>query len=478
MSLVLYHFLFKAQLGNYLFDSSEFIMNITKENVDDLNALLKVEVAASDYQEKVDETLKNYRKQANIPGFRKGKVPMGIVKKQYGKSVLADELNKMVSEALFKYIEDEKLDLLGNPLPKQDEEVKGDFDNPDTFEFVYQIGLSPNVDVKLSAKNKYEYTKVKIDDELVNKQVDDLRRRYGKLSAGEKVGDRDLIMGQFVELAEDGSIKEGGIMHSATVSMEFVEKKDVKKELLGKKVGDKITVNPYDVSRGGKDTAAMLGIKEEELDGISEKFQFTINEIKQMELAELNQELFDKLFGEGNVKSEEEMKGKIIADLEKMFQKDSDKILARRVTNDLIEKTEVQLPDEFLKKWIHASQKEPVTMEEIERDYDNYAKGLKWQLIQNAIFKNNDIKVEQEEAIEYTKGLLINQYAQYGMPAPEEAELNATAQQVLGNKEEGQRIFDMLAEDKLTDFFKETVKLKDNEVSYDEYVKIAEDSNA
>lgn len=453
-------------------------MNITKENVDDLNALLKVEVAASDYKDKVDETLKNYRKKANIPGFRKGKVPMGIVKKQYGKSVLADELNKMVSEALFKYIEDEKLDLLGNPLPKQDEEVKGDFENPDSFEFVYQIGLSPSVDVKLSAKNKYEYTKVKIDDELVNKQVDDLRRRYGKLSAGEKVGDRDLVMGQFVELNDDGSIKEGGIMHSATVSMEFVEKKDVKKELLDKKVGDKIIVNPYDVSRGGKDTASMLGIKEEELDTIAEKFQFTINEIKQMELAELNQDLFDKLFGEGNVKSEKEMREKIIADLEKMFEKDSDKILARRVTNDLIEKTEVQLPDEFLKKWIHASQKEPVPMEEIERDYDNYAKGLKWQLIQSTIFKDNDIKVEQEEAIEYTKGLLINQYAQYGMPAPEEAELNATAQQVLGNKEEGQRIFDMLAEDKLTGFFKETVKLKDKEVSYDEYIKIAEDSNA
>jgi trigger factor len=453
-------------------------MEVTKESVDNLNALLKVKVEASDYQNQVSTTLEGYRKQANIPGFRKGKVPMGLIKKQYGRSVLAEELNKLVSENLYKFIQDENLDILGNPLPKEDDEVKGDFDQPDTFEFTYEIGLSPEIDVKLSGRNKYEYTKVKIDDDLVNKQISDLRRRYGKLVSTDEVGEKDMVLGQFVELDENKEIKEGGIMHSSTISMEFVEDKKSAKQLLGKKVGDKVVLDPYKVSKGGQDTAAMLGIKEEELEGISNQFEFTINEVKKMELAELNQELFDKLFGEGAVKSEDEMKAKVIADLEEMFSKDSDKILTRRITNDLMEKTTVELPDNFLKRWIQASQKEPISMEDIEKDYENYAKGIRWQLIQNAIFKKNEIKVEREETINYTKNLLINQYAQYGIPAPEDKELEASAMQVLSNQEEAQRITDMLAEDKLTDYFKNTVKLADKEVSYDEYMKIAQDQNA
>jgi len=453
-------------------------MEVTKESVDSLNALLKVKVEASDYQNKVSTTLEGYRKQANIPGFRKGKVPMGIIKKQYGRSVLAEELNKLVSENLYKFIQEENLDILGNPLPKEDDEVKGNFDQPDTFEFTYEIGLSPEIDVKLSGRNKYDYTKVKIDDELINKQISDLRRRYGKLVSTEEVGETDMVLGQFVELDENKEIKAGGIMHSSTISMEFVEDKKSAKKLLGKKVGDKIVLDPYKVSKGGQDTASMLGVKEEELEGISNQFEFTINEVKKMELADLNQELFDKLFGEGAVKSEDEMKSKVIADLEQMFSRDSDKILTRRITNDLMEKTSVELPDHFLKRWIQASQKEPISMEDIEKDYENYAKGIRWQLIQNSIFKKNEIKVEREETINYTKSLLVNQYAQYGIPAPEDKELEASAMQVLSNQEEAQRITDMLAEDKLTEYFKSTVKLVDKEVSYDEYMKIAQDENA
>lgn len=453
-------------------------MDVTKESVDNLNALLKVKVEQKDYQEKVDKQLSDYRKKANIPGFRQGKVPMGIVKKQYGRSVLADELNKLVSEALHGYIEKEELDILGNPIPKMDEEVKGDFNNPDTFEFVYEIGLTPEVDIKLSGKNKYEYTKVKIDKKLVDKQIEDLTKRYGKLVSGDKVGEKDMVLGQFVELDEKGEIKEGGIMNSSTISLEFVEKDKVKKELIGKKPGDKVVVNPADVSKGSQDMASMLGIKEDELDSISDKFQLTINEIKIMEPAELNQELFDKLFGEGAVSSEKEMREKIEADLEQMFAQDSDKILMRRITNDLIEKTKIDLPDGFLKRWILASQQEPIEMEQIEKEYDGYAKSLKWQLIQSAIFKANDIKIEKEEVLNHTKGLLVNQYAQYGMPAPEEAELNQAAQQVLSNQKESQQIFDMLAESKLISYFKETVKLNEKAVDYDEYVRIAQDSNA
>ncbi|RYM33064.1 trigger factor [Brumimicrobium glaciale] len=453
-------------------------MNIIKENVDDLNALLKVTVEKSDYQVKVDKALSDYRKKATTPGFRKGMVPMGIIKKQHGRTVLGDELNRLVSEGLYKYVAEQEFEILGNPLPKNDIEVQGDFDKPDTFVFTYEIGISPKVDVKITGKNNYEYTKVKVDKKLIDKQLEDLTRRYGKLISGKEIGEKDMVLGQFVELNEEGEILEGGIMNSSTISMEFIEDEQLKKEMIGKKAGDKVTVNPFSVSRGGKDTASMLGIEESELGNISEKFQLTINEVKIMEPAELNQELFDKLFGEGEVTSEKQMIEKVKADLVQMFEKDSEKILTRRISNDLIEKADIQLPEGFLKRWIIASQKEPTTMEQVDADFGNYARSLKWQLIQNSIFKNNDMKVDQEEAMNYTKSLLVNQYAQYGMPTPEDAELTKSAQQVLSNQKEAQQIYDMLAEEKLTKFFKETVKLDEKEVDYDEYVKIAQDSNA
>lgn len=448
-------------------------MNVIREDINASSAILKVQIAPADYQTKVATALEKYRKQVKVPGFRPGKVPMGMIQKQYGKAMLAEELNKIVSDSLFSYVNDNKIEILGNPIPKSDVEVKGDFNNPGDFEFTYEIGLAPKIELSLSNKDKFDYVKVKIDADLIDKQIDDLRRRYGKLIASEKVGDQDMILAQFVELNADETIKEGGILHSSTISMEFVENKDAKKALKGAKVGDKIVVNPVHVSRGGKDTAAMLGISEEALETISDKFQMTINEIRQMELADLNQELFDKLFGAGAINSEEELRDRIAKDLELMFANDSDRLLTRAVYESLVANTKVDLPTDFLKRWIQLSNEKPITMEEIEAQFEGYEKSMKWQLIQGHIFKSNDIKVDQAEALEYTKSLLVNQYAQYGIPAPEDKELTASAIQVLTNKEESARVYDMLAETKLTEFFKKTVKLNDKMVSYDEFVEIA-----
>ncbi len=448
-------------------------MNVTRQDVDALNAVLKVEVAPAEYQAKVKTTLEKYRRTAKIPGFRPGHVPFNLVQKQYGKAVLAEELNKIVNDALYKYIADEKIEILGNPIPKEGSDVVGDFDNPDAFAFEYEIGLAPKFDIPLTAKSKYDYVKVKVDGELVNKQVDDLRRRYGKLVSVDEVGEGDMILAQFVELNEDEAIKEGGIMHSSTISMEFVEDKAVAKKLMGTKKGDKVIVDPAKVSRGGKDTASMLGISEDQLENISKQFQMTINEIKRMELAELNQELFDKLFGEGTVTSEEELRERISKDLEGMFSNDSDRLLTRDIYNDLVEKTKVELPNDFLKRWIKISNEKPISDEQIDAEYDGYAKSLKWQLIQGNIFKTNEIKFDQNEVIDFTKNLLASNYAQYGIPAPEDKELTMSAMQVLQNKEEANRVYDMLAEQKLTDYFKSTVKLNEKEVSYDDFVEMA-----
>jgi trigger factor len=448
-------------------------MNVIREDVDALNAILKVEVVPGDYQDAVKKTLDNYRKTAKVPGFRPGHVPFGLVQKQYGAAVLSEELNKVVNESLNKFIVDNKIDILGNPIPSAGENFKGDFNKPENFEFTYEIGLAPEIKVALSGKNKFDYIKVKVDKKLIDKQIDDLRRRYGKLTSGEAVGENDMVLAQFVELNDDESIKEGGILHTSTVSMEFVSDKKVKKALTGKKLGDKLVVNPNDVSRGGADTAAMLGVTEADLPNISDKFQLTINEIKVMELAELNEELYDKLFGPGTVKDEKELRARVKTDLEGMFVNDSDRMLTRNVYETLLDKTKVELPDSFLKRWIKLSNEKEITEEQIEAEYDGYAKGLKWQLIQGNIFKTNDIKLENEEVIEFTKGLLVQNYAQYGMPAPEDKELTASAMQVLQNKDEANRVYDMLAEQKLTTYFKDTVKLNEKEVSYDEFVELA-----
>jgi trigger factor len=450
-------------------------MNVVREDIDALNAVLKIQVNPEDYQGKVAETLKNYRKKVNMPGFRPGNVPMGLIQKQYGSSVLAEELNRVVNDSLQKYLTENKVEILGNPIPKEENGVDGDFKNPSEFTFSYEIGLAPTIDVNLNSKSNYDYFKVKIDDKLIDKQVEDLRRRYGKLVASDAVSEKDLVMAQFVELNEDGSIKEGGILHSSTVSMETVANKEVAGQLIGLKVGDKAVVNPSDVSRGGKDTAAMLGVSEAELENLSDKFQLAITEIKGMELAELNEELYTKLFGFGDaVSTEQEMRERIKIDLTGMFSNDSDRLLTQTIYTDLLDKTAVELPDSFLKRWIKLSNEKEVTLEQIEADYANYSKSLKWQLIQGTIFKANDIKLDNAEVIDYTKGILVGNYAQYGMPAPDDEELTKSAINILQNREEANRVYEMLAEQKLTNFFKQTVSLKDKEVSYDEFVALAQ----
>jgi trigger factor len=448
-------------------------MNVIREDVNSTSAILRVNIAPLDYETQVSNALEKARKQAKNPGFRSGHVPLALIKKQYGKGILIEEINKAVSNALTTYFTNNKVEILGNPIPYAKEEVKGDFNAPADFEFAFEIGLAPTIQLDAALKDTFNYVKVNVDAKLIDQQVDDLRRRYGKLVASEKVGATDMIMAQFTELNADGTVKEQGVLHSSTISMEFVENAKAKKALTGKKVGDVLTVNPADVSKGGKDTAAMLGLKEEDLANISDTFEMKINEIRHMELAELNQELFDKLFGEGVVSSEEALKERVKEDLDKMFAQDSDRLLTREVYERLVEKTNVELPSDFLKRWIQVSNEKPITLEEIEAQFEGYEKSMKWQLIQGHIFKANDIKVDQKEALEFTKGLLVSQYAQYGIPAPEDKELTTSAIQVLTNKEESARVYDMLAETKLTEYFKSTVKLADKVVSYDEFVEIA-----
>lgn len=448
-------------------------MNVVQEKADKLNAILKVQIQADDYQSKVKSTLEDYRKKAKVPGFRPGHVPLGMIKKQYGKSVLAEELNKISNDGLYKYIQDESIEILGNPIPLQDDTFKGDLDNPTDFEFSYEIGISPKFDLPLSSKKSMDYFMVKVDAKLISKQIEDLRKRYGKLESTEEVGETDMVMGLFRELGSNSEPKEGGVEHNSTISMEFLTDKKAVKSLKGKKVDDYIVIDPSTVSKDSKDLASMLGLKEDELEGLSKQFKFTINDIKKMEMAELNEELFAKLFPEGDVKTVDDLNKKVESDLMNMFKEDSNRLFTQTICDFLMDKTKITMPEAFLKRWIKLSNEKPIDDETLDKEFDGYLKSMKWQLIQGKIFKENDIQISNEEVMDFTKSLLVSNYAQYGMPAPEDKELTETAMRLLKDKEQVNGIYDRLTEKKLSEYFQINVPMKEKHLSYDDFVKKA-----
>jgi trigger factor len=448
-------------------------MEVIEQRIDDLNAELVIRIQHEDYKEQYEEALRKIRKQVNIPGFRSGKVPTQVIKKRYGGSVLAEELQKIINQGLNDHINGNKLDILGGPLPKEDSKAPGDWENPGQFEFTYQLGLSPKFDLKFG-KEKYRFYKVKVDDKLVDQQIDDFRRRYGKLSEADDIEEKDLVLGVFQELDKKENVLEGGITHESSISMEFIEDK-ARKPLLGLKVGESVVLNPEKVSKGDADMAAMLGVTKDQLKGLSDKFRFTVKSIKRIELADLGQDMYDKIFGPGQVTDAEQMRERIKTDLVGMFERDSDRLLLKEITDDLMERHKIALPDAFLKRWIVESSEgeNQLTMEQVEGDYENYSKSLRWQLIENKLITENNLTAGEEELVNFTMGLLARNYQQYNVPLPDTAELEASARRVLGNRDEARKIGDMLYEQKLTQFFKTEARLSEKEVSYDDFLKIA-----
>jgi trigger factor len=449
-------------------------MHIAKEKIDDLNIVLNIELSPEDYQDKYNESLKSYGKKVSIPGFRPGKVPGGIIKKKYGKALLAEELNKVINDTLNKYIQDEKLNILGSPLPKEDDLDNGNWEQPSNFTFKYDIGLAPDFEISVSKKQKHDYLRIDIDKKMVDEHIKDMQKRKGTLKAVDVAGENDMIMGTFVELDEKDEILEGGIMSDSTISLEFIEDKATKKKLIGKKVGDHVVLDPKKVSRGEGDLAKMLSLDADAAAEINGNFRFNINEIKALTPAELDQAFFDGIAQEGEIKTVEDLKKKVIEDTEKQFENESDRLFINMMSKHFIEKTALSLPDEFLKRWIKVSNDKPITDEQIASEYDSYARSLKWQMIENKLAEMAEIKIESEELVGMAKNYIVSQYAQYGLPAPQEENLEAQAKQVLSNQEESRKMYDILLEKKLIDYLKENVKLNEKKVSYDDFVKAAQ----
>ena len=415
--------------------------------------------------------LQNYRKSANIPGFRPGKVPMGLIKKQYGKAVLIDEINKILQDAIFNYIQEEKLNILGNPLPVEQEEL--DFDTPGTYNFGFELGLSPEVDVKISKKNKVKGVKVVADDKVLDTYMEDIRGRYGKMSTPEKPAADDMFHGSFTEVDADGAAAEGGIVkEDAQFLGTNLKTKKAQGELAKATMGSTMT---FDAKKSfGKDynVAGLLGVTDAQLEASTGSFEFKLTNISRMEPAELNQEFFDKVYGEGAVTSEKEMRARMKEEAERMYQNEADQYFLNNVAEYLLEKTKFDLPIVFLKKWMQTSGEKPLTADEVEADWEKTEKGLRYQLIENAVITAAEIKVSREDLLDHTVGMVKAQFQQYGQQVMDDEMLKGIAENALKNEEEVRRISDQVYNAKLLAHYKESFKVEEKEVTYDQFIKL------
>ncbi|NQY04635.1 MAG: trigger factor [Flavobacteriaceae bacterium] len=436
-------------------------MNITRENIDALNAIVTVAIKKNDYSEKVQKILDDYRKQANIPGFRKGHVPMGLVKKQYGKAVLVDEVNKLIQDGLNKYLVEEKLDVLGNPLPKAQEDL--DWDAED-FSFEFELGLAPEFSVDLKNKKAITQYNIVMDEKTVNDQIENIRKSYGKLIAQEEITVDSEITGVF---AND----ENGIDNNTTFGLDKIKGKTNEKKFLGKKAGDTIKLKTKNLVNNENDLVNLLGLTPEDANGLEIELTFTINEINHRELADMDQEFFDKLFGPGVITTEKELQDRLKEDGQKQFSQQADQKLLNDVTDYLIENTKFDLPKTFLEKWLQVSGENPLTEDEAKAEFEKSEKGLRYQLIESKLMSENELKVEFENVKEHAKQMVKAQMAQFGQLNPSEEELENIAVRVLSNEEEVRRITSQLVSEQLLNLYKDKLNLKTKEVTYDDFVK-------
>lgn len=436
-------------------------MKITKENIDALNSIVKIDINADDYQNKVEAELNNYRKKANIPGFRKGHVPMSLVKKQYGKSVMIDEVNKLLQESLNNYLVEEKLDILGNPLPKAQEDFSWDTDN---FSFEFELGLAPEFDVNLAPKKAITAYKIIADEKMIEDQIVNIREQYGKMITQEAAAENSNITGTFVN-------EEKGIEKKSTFKLDKIKGKLNVKKFIGSKVGDVLDLKSKNLFTDDHMLMNILGISHDEAHDFDAPLTFKIEEITETELAELNQELYDKLFGKDVIKNEAELKVRLKEEAEKQFETQADQQLLNAVTESLIENTKFDLPSEFLTKWLAVAGEKPMTSDQAAEEYNRSEKGLRYQLIEGKISKENGIQVSYEDLKDFAKGYIKTQMAQFGNMNPEEKELDEIANRVLSNQEEAKRLSDQLMNEKLLKFFKENVKIKAKEVTYEDFIK-------
>ena len=437
-------------------------MKVSRKDIDKLNSLLSIEVVKKDYESNVDKVLVDYKKRANIPGFRKGHTPIGLIKKQYGLSVKVDEVNKVIQKALSDFLTDEKLAILGNPIPKENKELDW---NSDDMTFEFEIGLSPEFEVSLKNKKAIESFQIEADTKMIDSQIENIQNQYGKLVSKNSISDGFEINGSFIN-------EELNVDNTTTFQLKNIKGKANIGSIKSMKIGEEVSLKTNGLFVKDSDLDFHLKLNDDNKGEINH-VDFNLKEINEKIPADLDQDLFDKLFGKDTIKSVTELRGKLKADAEKNFVNQSDQKLLNDVTEYLIDNTKFNLPEKFLMKWMETAGENKLSKEDAEAEFKKSEKGLRYQLIESKIIENNKIKIDLDQIKVFSKDLIKTQMMQYGQMNPEEKELESISQRILSNKDEVKRISDQLLSQKLITLFKSELKFKTKKVSYEKFVEMA-----
>lgn len=440
-------------------------MNIVREQREQNNSLIKVTVGEKDYGDAVEKSLREYKRKANIPGFRPGMVPMGVIKKMYGKGVLAEQAYRQASEAAFNYLQEQKIDYVGDVIPSE-EQGDFDFENGTEFEFIFEIGEAPEVKLELSAKDKMTYYTIKVDKKMHDDYRSNFLRRFGRLVDTDKVTADEALE---VTL-DNGDMKIEGA-YVGLISMNEEERKP----FIGKKVGFKTEVNVNELYKNPSQRAAVLQVKENELEGIKPEFTLEITKIRKFAEPELNEEFFKTAFPGGEVKDEAGLDKFIDARIEPELRRESDYLFTLQLRDYLVQKAGLKMPEAFLKRWLYTINEGKFSMEDIEKDFDQFLTMFTWNYLQKHFIKADNLAVSKEEALAEAKALAAAQFAQYGMPSAPDDMLEGYAEKILSDKEQGQKIFEKLYEVKVVEDIKSKIKVTEKAVSADDFAKLAKE---
>ncbi len=446
-------------------------MNIELQKTGELTATVKIDLSPADYEEKVLKVLKDYQRKAQMPGFRPGKVPFGLTKKMYGQAVTADEINKLLGESLDSFIREQNLDLLGNPLANTEKTPQIDFSEPAEMSFYFDLGLSPQFELKLDGKSGVIYHRIEVSDEIARKYMDDLRRRNGTLTDVEVSEKGDMLKGDFAELDTDGTLKPEGITSSGSVNPELFKDEAIQALFAGVKTGDVVKFNPMQASGNATDVAAMLGISKEQAETLNAEFNFTVTGISRMIPAEMNAEFFEKIYPGIEIADEAALLEQIKKDAAGSFVGESDKKFFNDAIKYLIESSAIELPDEFLKRWLVDVNQDKLSAEEVEKNYDDYARSMRWQLIENRLIREHNIQVSEEEI----RDVFRNYFQRPGSAEMDEdmkMRIDGIVDSFMKNKEDVRRINDQLFEQKILTFLKENIQSKEQTISYEDFAKL------
>ncbi len=438
-------------------------MQIEKKDLDNLSSQLTIKIDEQDYADKVEKKLKEYRKNMEMPGFRKGKVPMNLIKQKYERALIADEVNNQMQEAINNYLQENKIAILGYPIPSKDQK-EIDWATANEFEFNYDLGLAPEVDVDLSKLEGITDYKITADDKMIDEEVKKIQQQYGSFSDLDEVKQDSYVLGTFTN-------EEENINSQTTVNMADLTD-EAQKALIGKKKGDVVTLNSANLYKDAHTMMHALNIDHDKVHGLNVPLKFEVNGVFELKPAEINKELLDKVFGEGKIEDEAGLRQFIKEDIEKQLEQTSDNQLLNDVTDQLINKTEVALPKDFLIRWIEVDSQGQIKGEKAEEEYQKAEKGLKYQLIEEAIAKKYGIKVTYDDLLNLVKDLLKLQMLQYGQPLPDEAQINEIAANVLKNEEEVKRLSDQIIKKKLVKLYKEQLPLEKKEIGYNDYLDL------